>query len=68
MRNNQIRSATCSCIIELYEKWYTFADFLFKTGIFPGFSQYIAGRISEAAMGGAGGAQRPVLRTERARA
>jgi hypothetical protein len=27
LRNISIHSATSSCIIELYEKWYTFPDF-----------------------------------------
>ncbi len=67
MRNVQIRSATCSCIIELYEKWYrTISWVSFPNQDFsPGFLHKIiniAGRISEAANEGAGGAQRPVLR------
>jgi len=48
-----VHSATCVCIIELNEKWYTFAGF-FQTGIFRGFFLYVtnlAGSISEAAMG-----------------
>jgi hypothetical protein len=31
-----VHSATCSCSVELYELWYTLADF-FQTGIFAGF-------------------------------
>jgi hypothetical protein len=44
-----------SCIDELYEKWYLHFCFS-QTGIFRGvFSiYYFAGKISEAAMGGAG--------------
>jgi hypothetical protein len=47
------------------EQFRTLAQICFQTGIFAGFSLYIvyfAGRDSEAAMGGARGAQRPVLR------
>ncbi len=43
-----------SALLRIYEKWYTFADF----------SLYLinfARNISEAATGGAWGAQRPVL-------
>jgi hypothetical protein len=64
--------ATCSCITELYEKWNTNADFSQNWGIFifpKVFSIYgiinIAGRIINAATGGAGGAQRSVLRVRK---
>ncbi len=55
LRNTYIVNATCSCITELYEK-YNFSDFFPKWDFFAGFSLHIiniAGRISEAAMGGA---------------
>jgi hypothetical protein len=45
-----------ACIIELYEKWYTFADFSPKLSFIV---QYI---IIIAGIGGAVGAQRLVLR------
>ncbi len=55
--------ATYSCIIELYDDKRALPHFRFfpKPGIFRGFSLYninFAGRISEAAMGGAGGGGR----------
>jgi hypothetical protein len=53
----KVHSATCSCIIELYEKWYSFADF------FPYFVNFSA-RNNKAAMGGAGRAQRSDLRVK----
>ncbi len=49
--NMNVHSATCSCSVELYKQWYTFADF-FPNGNFAGFSLHIinfAARISEAA-------------------
>ncbi len=67
LRTFRFISDTCSCIIELYEKWFPFADFFRKLGFFSGFSSYIiniCGRIGEAAMGW-GDAQRPVLRVTR---
>jgi hypothetical protein len=48
-----VHCATCSCSVELYKQWYTFADF-FPNWNFRGvFSTHInfAVRISEAAMG-----------------
>ncbi len=38
--NMNVHSATCSCSVELYKRWYTLADFC-QTGIFAGFSLYI---------------------------
>jgi hypothetical protein len=52
-----VHSDTCSCITELYEKVVSFRGFSPKLGFFAGFFLYIinfAGRISEAAIGGAG--------------
>jgi hypothetical protein len=51
-----VHRATCSCSVELYKLWYTWADFFAKLGYFAGFFFNIlfAGRNSEAAMGGAG--------------
>ena len=53
--NMKAHRATCSCSVELYKQWFTLADFC-QTGIFRGVFVCIlfAGRISEAAMGGAG--------------
>ncbi len=69
LRNMQAHSATCSCLIELPVlaskiSCIIFADFFSILGLFTGLSLYImniAGRISEAAMVGAGGSQHPVL-------
>jgi len=33
-----VRSAICSCSVELYKQWYTLADFFAKLGHFAGFS------------------------------
>ncbi len=55
------KTPTSMTIRELY---HTFADFFPKVGFFAGSSLLIinfAGRISEAALGAAGGAHRPVL-------
>jgi hypothetical protein len=59
LRNILIQISACSCIIELYKKWYSTLSRIFF--LKAGFSLYITGRISEAAMGWVGGAQRPVL-------
>ncbi len=50
----KVHSATCSCSIELYKQWYTLAEFLPNWDISRVFFFILfAGRISEAAMGGA---------------
>ncbi len=50
-----VHRATCSCSVELYKLWYSLADFLPNWDIARGFFYILfAGRISEAAMGGAG--------------
>jgi hypothetical protein len=41
LRNISIHSATNSCIIELFEKWYTFPDFFPKLRLFAEFSPYV---------------------------
>ncbi len=56
LRNVQVHSDTCSCNYELYEKWYTVADFFPKLEFSQGFLYILnfTRRNSEAAMGGAG--------------
>ncbi len=60
-----LRNYTLFKHMTISELYHIFAVFYTKLGFYTGLSLFIknfAGRISEAAMGGAGGAQCPALR------